>query len=389
MNKHTAVLLGVSLESANRGVNALAIGSLSFIEHITGITNVAIIRLGKEDSISKIEVLLNGSTKDIVCYYVSKRTFLRSLWELATSRPQNKISKLIVNAEYIFNVNEGDSFSDIYGLKRFLICFGNSLLAILPKKRQVFLPQTIGPFSSLLGKFLSRWILKRVPQIYVRDEKGVEYLRGAGLNYKTHIDMAVFMEPKRVGITVPAGTIGINVNGLLYFNGYGEIKGKFDTYKELLYKIICSLLESDHNVLLIPHTYDAGQPIWEDDLVAIKDLAKTIGHSKLSYLDKNYDAQELKYIISQTEFFCGSRMHSCIAALSLSVPTIGLAYSYKFEGTFRMFEQSDYVMDIDNLQPSNIDSVVSKVLSKISNSAVIKQSLIKNNIERNYTVVEQ
>jgi polysaccharide pyruvyl transferase WcaK-like protein len=34
------------------------------------------------------------------------------------------------------------------------------------------------------------------------------------------------------------------------------------------------------------------------------------------------------------DFFCGSRMHACIAAVSSGVPTVPISYSRKFTGLF-------------------------------------------------------
>ena len=47
-------------------------------------------------------------------------------------------------------------------------------------------------------------------------------------------------------------------------------------------------------------------------------------------------------------------MHACIAALATSVPTIGLAYSYKFEGTFDNFNQKEKVINTVGLKKEDI-----------------------------------
>jgi polysaccharide pyruvyl transferase WcaK-like protein len=41
-----------------------------------------------------------------------------------------------------------------------------------------------------------------------------------------------------------------------------------------------------------------------------------------------------KSYISGMDFFCGSRMHACIAAVSSGVPTVPISYSRKFTGLF-------------------------------------------------------
>ena len=73
-------------------------------------------------------------------------------------------------------------------------------------------------------------------------------------------------------------------------------------------------------------------------------------------------------------------MHSCIAALSTSVPTIGLSYSYKFEGTFKMFKQQELVFDVNHLKEDNLDELINKILVAISLKKEIKSVLLKENM---------
>jgi polysaccharide pyruvyl transferase WcaK-like protein len=58
-----------------------------------------------------------------------------------------------------------------------------------------------------------------------------------------------------------------------------------------------------------------------------------------------YDCHEIKGVIGQCEFFIGSRMHACIAALSQAIPAVGIAYSRKFAGVFETVGALDYVVD--------------------------------------------
>ena len=60
----------------------------------------------------------------------------------------------------------------------------------------------------------------------------------------------------------------------------------------------------------------------------------------------SYDHRQIKYIIGLCDFFLGSRMHSCIAALSQMIPTTGLAYSKKFFGVFDSIGIGDLVIDL-------------------------------------------
>ena len=58
-----------------------------------------------------------------------------------------------------------------------------------------------------------------------------------------------------------------------------------------------------------------------------------------------YDQHEIKGVIGRCDFFIGSRMHACIAALSQGVPCVGVAYSMKFEGVFASVGMGEGVVD--------------------------------------------
>jgi polysaccharide pyruvyl transferase WcaK-like protein len=233
----------------------------------------------------------------------------------------------------------------------------------------------------LIGKNLGKHILKRIEKLYVRDDKAFGFIDELVVDKQLEIDMAVYMRPEKISHDIKPKTVGINISGLMYLNRYKSLEGKYENYPIFLQKLVKRMLDDGFEVLLIPHTYNAIKPNDEDDLEGIKkflidypDLAK-----RISYIDKDYSAPELKHIISKTVFFMGSRMHSCIAALSTSVPTIGLSYSYKFEGTFDMFKQKSLVMDVNYLKEDTIEAFINKISNIISNADAVKSVLLEEN----------
>jgi len=298
------------------------------------------------------------------------------------------LSQIILSSENVFNINEGDSFSDIYGRTRIIVYFLYSFSVLASGREVTFLPQTIGPFNTFLGKILARYILKRVKKIYVRDAEAAKFLENMKIPYSSAVDMSVYMEPERVDYSISEKTTGVNVNGLLYYQSYGLVVGKFTSYKTLINRVLNALMNKGFNILLIPHTYNINAASAEDDLSAIKEIVAGREDDRLKYLSENYNARELKFLISQLDFFIGSRMHSCIAALSTSVPTVGLAYSIKFNGTFAMFGQKQSVIDISGISESDIDSVVARIVEKIERGAFIREKLRLVNQGRESLIIE-
>jgi polysaccharide pyruvyl transferase WcaK-like protein len=62
-------------------------------------------------------------------------------------------------------------------------------------------------------------------------------------------------------------------------------------------------------------------------------------------LPSGLNASETKWCISQLDWFCGTRMHATIAALSSGVPAAALAYSIKTKGVFDSCGMADSVVD--------------------------------------------
>jgi polysaccharide pyruvyl transferase WcaK-like protein len=67
-----------------------------------------------------------------------------------------------------------------------------------------------------------------------------------------------------------------------------------------------------------------------------------------------HDPCEVKWVISQLDWFCGTRMHSTIAALSSGVPAAAIAYSPKTLGVFETCGQGAHVADPRQLDTGDV-----------------------------------
>jgi polysaccharide pyruvyl transferase WcaK-like protein len=144
--------------------------------------------------------------------------------------------------------------------------------------------------------------------------------------------------------------IGININGLMYNGGYtrSNMFGlKFD-YKAFVAQLLLQLLEkTEAHILVIPHTFGPAGNV-NSDPDASRDALSTIpeaGKNRVHLLVQQHNQSSMKGIISLCDFFIGSRMHACIAALSQGIPTIGIAYSRKFFGVFDSIGSGHTVID--------------------------------------------
>ena len=103
------------------------------------------------------------------------------------------------------------------------------------------------------------------------------------------------------------------------------------------------------------------EPGSESDVLACEqvfaELAQQYG-DRLGVVRGELDQCEIKYVIGQCDFFVGSRMHACIAALSQEIPTVTIAYSGKFVGVLNTIGVPSLVADARQLDEEQILAVI-------------------------------
>lgn len=259
-----------------------------------------------------------------------------SLKQLGRDALRFRFPLLRVFAKYdlMLDIGEGDSFTDIYGNKRFYVQFSTKLLGILSGTRLVFAPQTIGPFNGTRVRFLAAWIMKRAHAVYVRDQKSGQFARELGIQPIEVSDVAFSLPfnamPRRIG------AVGINVSGLMWNGGYtsnNEFALKVD-YKDFILNVVRGLRERGKEVHLVGHVISDDIPV-EDDYRACQAVKQQFEQDAQVIVAPRFVSPiAAKSYISQLEFFTGARMHATIGAISSGVPTVPVAYSRKFSGVF-------------------------------------------------------
>ena len=87
--------------------------------------------------------------------------------------------------------------------------------------------------------------------------------------------------------------------------------------------------------------------------------------SRVLVVGPDYDARQLKWIISQLRLFAGSRTHATIAALSTGVPTISVGYSVKARGINQdVFGHDRWLIQLRQLDAPTLAALVGDLLSE-------------------------
>ena len=184
-------LLGASFSTGNLGVGALAESSIKCVLHRWPGATVVIIGAGR--SLGEHHLVIDTNEIIIKSYpirfcpnifvrnhYVKivlatqlLRIFPLSCFRRFFNSAKHTIGALC-KADLVADITGGDSFSDIYGMKRFVKGYLAKRICQLTGKPFVMLPQTYGPFVRRETEYLAKRILNKTTCIASRDKDGVQ-----------------------------------------------------------------------------------------------------------------------------------------------------------------------------------------------------------------------
>ena len=369
MTEKYLIISDFKINSNNRGTAALGYGALAFLLEKGYIDeDFEIVRFrfhrypfSKCPKTTVTELDVNG--KKWIVHDLSVWALERYLFRFGLHFLNTPFRRIARNVKLVAAINGGDGLTDIYG---------DALLnSRLPEMKQaiefgfpfILLPQTIGPFLDEEKKAMIMDILAKARKIYVRDTNYVRELEEAGLEYELANDLSYYMQPEPFEIEIKHPCVGINLSGLAYSNRFGNLAGEFDCYPELMKRLVRLFNDKGYHVYIIPHAYNVNRPETDnDDMVSSKEFFETLDDKKdVTFVDKDLISPQVKYLISQMDFFVGTRMHANYAAIFTGTPVFGLAYSYKFKGAFERNGIHNRVAQINNLKETDIDGVLSRI----------------------------
>lgn len=320
----------------NLGVAALAYSSLALLYDVAQEhdLDVDFSFFGSERS-GFDEIEIGGKT--IRFRNIAGFDFFDLKWQIKRLLFPNKHHLRDINAiNYAFDIAEGDSFTDIYGDKRFKKIRNSKIYFGKRVKKQVLLPQTIGPFKNPKNEKSAFEAMQYANLVISRDAQSYAYTANKLVSDQIteSIDVAFYMPYESKQFDKNKIHVGINVSGLLWNGGYTRNNqfGMQTDYTKLILETMCYFSKlANIQIHLIPHVISDHQPI-EDDYEVAKTIQQKFLQATLAPRFKT--PIEAKSYISALDFFTGARMHACIAAFSTGVPVFPMAYSRKFNGLF-------------------------------------------------------
>ena len=318
--------------SANRGCEAIVRSTVKVLREC-GAEDITLLTFKESDDrlrgIDKIADLVPYPKKTVFdrgLSYISKKFFKNGVWG-AKFYHKSLIKSISGSDSILFNVG-GDTYC--YGTPH--ISYALNDLAEEYKVPNVFWGCSVEEDSYKDGRMVEDF--NKYSAIVVREELSYQaFLKCVSEKskiYKT-CDPAFHLEIKETELPenfVIGNTVGINISPLVLKNKEDDEDMMYQNVYELIDYIIS---ETDMNVCLIPHVYNAEHNLY-DSKVLSKIYSKYADTDRVGMVNTELSCCELKYIISKCRFFIGARTHSTIAAYSSAVPCIALSYSVKSRG---------------------------------------------------------
>jgi polysaccharide pyruvyl transferase WcaK-like protein len=256
--------------------------------------------------------------------------------------------------DLVVDMRGGDSFADIYGLRRLVTMTALGELATRAGVPVVLGPQTIGPFDGVRGRLLARLSLRHARSVMARDPVSAEVAAGLGRRADVLTTDVVFALPQ----PVPDGRrdVVVNVSGLLWQpNPHVDASA----YRRTVQDLCLRLAAEGRRPTLLAHVLDTPQAdnAADNDVPAVHAAAEATGLRPEVVVPESLD--HVRAVLASAEVVVASRMHACLNALSVGRPAVALAYSRKFAP---LMTALDWPFTVDlRTAPAPVDEVLAAV----------------------------
>lgn len=290
------LVLWADKDSENLGVRAIADGMTELAKRAWG---------------RNIFIDCKGYSSESGASLFGSRSIARDL-----GRKDGPIKSNLRSYDIILDSGAGDSFTDIYGLKRLVHIVYASTTASRLHLPVVMGPQTIGPFNTWIGRCCARLALKHVCLVQTRDGESAVFVESLGRSADVLATDVVFLLP---GVSVAKSRdVILNVSGLLWFSDQHLPRTK---YRRNVRELVRELEARGRKVSFLAHVVN------EDHEAILSLLGDRFSVNEVLIPQS---LEEVRRFVASGRLVIGSRMHACLNALSVGTPAICWAYSRKF-----------------------------------------------------------
>jgi len=277
---------------------------------------------------------------------------------------------------------KGGSYIYSYGgLKQLLFLYRmlfTTLISIILKKKVIVLGHSVGPISGLLSMRFASFCLKRINRIVIREKISYEFVtkrlgiketavsllpdiafweRGEFPYLEREKQVLQVFQSEGINCSKLTGPkLGITVRKW----GFPLQKNRQWLFKQYINAIVqvidAFFLTYEGQIFIMPHA--------EEDRALGEEIAKRSSHRPF-LLKGDYSTEVLRRIYGEMDLFVGTRIHSCIFALTSNTPVIGVAYEIpKGFGIISMVVDESYIIDISKITKKGLLNRTGKILDK-------------------------
>jgi len=257
----------------------------------------------------------------------------------------------------------GDGLTETFGWRCPFSHTVPLLLAHLLRAPFCLMAQTIGPFRRFRPWY--HWVLSRAAFIAARDKETFDYLSAWKLPCPVEqtADLAFLLEPapadyarrhiQSLGPFDPSRPlIGVTPSNLYNVRSAETPGASPDSSFRYLDALAaaCRTLARDAQaqILIVPHVFGPGE-CYDDRRSAAALAEQLVPACNPLVVAEKLSPQQLKALIGCCDLFVGLRMHSVIAAVSQTVPTLAIAYSPKLRALMARLRTERFVLDFNQL----------------------------------------
>jgi len=358
-------LLWHSVNSGNLGVGALTVGNLALARQAAAAVGLT----------PRFRIL--GFVDPGAPHYVTDPDVDLVALNTKAMLPGGRYWRTLADLDCVLDIGGGDSFTDIYGAKRFGFLWLSKAMALARRVPLVLSPQTIGPFSRQPQTMLSSAAMTRAEVVVARDPLSFDVARKMAPKARLvqAVDVAFALPFERRVRSDPATVeVGVNVSGLLFNGGYSGANefGMQVDYAAYTRRLIAAFLERPGvSVKLVCHVNSDALPQDDDRRVAERLAAEFPGVERAPDFASPSAA---KSYISGLDFLVSGRMHACIAAFSSGVPVAPVAYSRKFAGLFEGVLHYPHIVPVTGM---STDEAVAFTLDRFDRREALKADIVR------------
>jgi polysaccharide pyruvyl transferase WcaK-like protein len=329
----------------------------------------------------------------------------------ARSYLKTSIISRFLEADIVIDIS-AEAFTNYFGEKllmtiyRYMLHLPSVLLSIWLHRPLIFYAQTLAPFGHF--RVIMKYVLSKAALITVRDQISFFNLQKEGLDmtkvYVTAdpafllkaasksriLDILSFEGIFRDEFGLPRKPlIGVvlarNIGRIMQRHEYLHLVNVFSS-------MVNQLSQQKNDVFFIPHHSGKINKI-SDDVMVGRDIQKRIEHNPNFLLIRgDYSPQELKGIIALCDVLVSIRMHPVIAATSMNIPCVIIAFNEKAYGLMKQLQQEQFICDIRAISSDELTQKINLALSekeKISKELIPTIKKMKRLAMKNAELVKE